>query len=410
MIVIGLLGILVLLGGAGLTFLGGLTSLFNTSIETIETAVMFSYAAGAVFLSLLLVPPIVLAIRRMSGKADEAQSDVSRNIFNRLHPKGLIWAYPFLLAAGYFLNQSEAVNWIFMPVINVITLAIPVAWLLWLGSKNFSPSSTQRNWSAFGVGMTVGPVMIFIIEIIVMLVGIVLIGVFLAAAFPNIEALLNDLITELQRTPVPQQIPQDAIAQFLQNPGVIALILLFVSGLVPLIEEVFKPVAVWLLWGRQLTLQDGWMLGMLSGAGFALVENLGNVAVGEGWLFVALARGGASALHIFNSALIGYTFVLARKRKRYLAPVLALAGTILIHALWNAVTIFATINGLSAAEEAGAPWSLGYVIVLVIMSALMIAGILVFNRKLAAERPDTGTEADVSALNPEIPAEVQLED
>lgn len=408
MVVAGFTGILVLLVGAGLTFFSGFVSLFDLSTGSLDTAVLFSYTAGALFLCLLLVPSIVLSIRRMSGKPTTAMHTNLGKFARLLHPKGLIWLYPFLLLAGYFLNQSQTVNWLFMPVINVLVLAIPVAWLLWLGSKKFTPSSYQRNWSAFGIGMTLGPVLIFIIEIAAILIGIVLVGTFVMTAFPNIETLLEELVTSLQAAQSPQQIPQETLSELFLNPGVIAILLLFVSGFVPLVEEIIKPVAVWLLWSRPLTTQDGWMLGLLSGAGFALVENLGNVAIGDGWLFVVLARGGASALHMFNTALIGYTFVLARKQKRILPPILALAGTVLIHAIWNGLTIFATIGSVSnPANDTGTVWPLEYVIVLVVISLVILAGILLFNRRLAEEKPNAKT--DVEPAKSDLPVEMQPE-
>ncbi len=47
--------------------------------------------------------------------------------------------------------------------------------------------------------------------------------------------------------------------------GVLAVI----SGIVPLIEEILKPIALWSLVGKDLTDQEGFVAGLLSGAGFA---------------------------------------------------------------------------------------------------------------------------------------------
>ena len=180
------------------------------------------------------------------------------------------------------------------------------------------------------------------------------------------------------------QFPQEEIITLLQSPIVVGSLLLFTAGLVPLVEEAIKPAGVWLLSGRKLTPRDGWVLGLLSGAGFAMVENLGNLAVGEGWTFLAIARGGATALHMFNTAIIGYTFVLSRRQKRWRLVILSFLGTLLLHALWNSTAVIASVTSLSS-PSANTSWPLAALVTLGLSTAGTIWGIHRVNKKLAAE-------------------------
>ena len=90
--------------------------------------------------------------------------------------------YPVLLVAGYFLNTTEGLDLVLLPVINVLVLSLPVAWLVWLGTRDLPQMALQRNWSVFGFSMTVSPLVIIILELLLFFLGLVFIS-FLAIAF-----------------------------------------------------------------------------------------------------------------------------------------------------------------------------------------------------------------------------------
>jgi hypothetical protein len=399
------IGLLFFLGIAGISFINGFLTLFNQETSANDAAVSLSYTVAGLLLSILLLPAIVYAIQRIRGTLP-ASSRLWQRVFSRLHPQRLILLYPLLLLLGYWLNNLQAANWIFMPVINVLVLSIPVAWLLWIGSRRLRPGSPQRSWSTFSLGITVSPLLIMTLEILFMIAGFFVIFFLVSTVFAGTDLNIDSLLSAITQATESQQIPEQAVVEFIQQPAILAVILFFISGFVPLVEEIIKPMAVWLLWRTPLTPQDGWLLGLLSGAGFALVENFGNTAVGEGWFFLALARFGASALHIFNSAIISYTVLLAREKKRLLPAVLGLAGAILIHALWNGITIFATLSTLKNSVDGSGTWPIGFIIVIALISASMIAGILMINKHLAEKNLRTvpvraGTE--VTNRETEVP-------
>ncbi len=395
-------GLLFFFGIAGSSFISGLITLFSPETSPNEAAVMLSYSAAGLFLCALLVPPITLSIKRIGGSRTFS-SNLWHKALDLLHPKKIIWFYPLVILVGHWINNLPSINWLVMPVLNILGIGLPVAWLVWAGSRQLSSGSLQRRWGVFSIGFTASPLMIIILEILIMLVGFLLLAFLLSTVFTGTDLHIEELISTLTDANENQQFPEQEILGFIRQPAILAMILFFVSGIVPLIEEIFKPIAVWLLWRKPLTPQAGWVLGLLSGAGFALVEGLGNSTVGEGWAFLVLARGGASALHIFNTALISYTVVLARKNKRFLPALLAVPGTILIHSLWNGITILATLSSLEGASaDSSAAWPLGLIFTLAAISFCMVLGIVIVNRRLAAKNAQrTAGEPDSETSPPE---------
>ena len=109
------------------------------------------------------------------------------------------------------------------------------------------------------------------------------------------------------------------------SPAVVASVFVYIAVLVPLIEEILKPIGVWLLAGRKLTPVDGFMAGVLSGAGYALFENLFLSSSGEQWMSVVLARVGTGAVHMFTTSLVGWGLASAWGQGRYLRLALSFA-------------------------------------------------------------------------------------
>ncbi|MFN2146411.1 MAG: PrsW family glutamic-type intramembrane protease [Anaerolineales bacterium] len=379
----GILAFVTLFGAVGFFIFSGIMAVGNPiAVDNGQPGMLFSYAAATALISLLVGPTVVLAVRRLAGKPP-ARGILAVQL-KAQHAGLLLLIYLLVLASGQFITQFPKLDWLTMPALNVLALSLPVILYLWLGTRDLPPSSPQRNWTIFGLGIVVNPLVIMVTELMVIFIGLILIIVFLAVTTPDFPARLQEFSLLMETAQTTMQFPQDELIGLLQSPIVIGALLVFTAGLVPLVEEAIKPAGVWLLSGRELTPRDGWVLGLLSGAGFALVENLGNLAVGEGWAPLAIARAGATALHMFNTAIIGYTFVLSRRQKRWRGAILAFTGTLLLHALWNSVAVIATVTSLSdLSANAGGP--LGYLLILGLASIGTSWGIYRVNRKLAAE-------------------------
>jgi RsiW-degrading membrane proteinase PrsW (M82 family) len=102
----------------------------------------------------------------------------------------------------------------------------------------------------------------------------------------------------------------------------------------------FKPLAVWLFARRIESPAQGFALGLLSGAAFALVESLNASGAGtETWPVIVTVRAGTSMLHIMASGLVGWGIVSAFRERRILRLFVAYFSAVLLHGIWNACAV-----------------------------------------------------------------------
>jgi hypothetical protein len=369
-------GLLAFWGGSVAMLFGGFVTLFNPITNSFDTASLFSYAIAGFLIGGLLLPALVFGIQRLSGR-QQINSRLLDGRLKKLPLWGLLLAYAVLIVAGTFLIRLEDVVWLTMPLINVLSLTLPVLIFAKLGLNGLRGGSLQNTWSSFSISLVFSPFVIFVIEIVTILIGLGLIGVAGELWFPEqMGGLIEKFYQMAQASPAEIE---NFAAELFQYPAVIAIVLVFLSIFVPVIEELLKPTALWLRANQPITLQQGWFLGLLGGAGFALLENLGNGTVSSDWTFITLARFGATSLHMFNSGLIGYTYALARKEKRVLRLVLAVLATFAIHGAWNGIIIFANRYAMNNPDNI---WPLSYLAVLAGIAILLTGGVIVMNKKL----------------------------
>ncbi len=109
------------------------------------------------------------------------------------------------------------------------------------------------------------------------------------------------------------------VGPYLSNPAVIATILSYIALIVPLIEELLKPLAVWIFATKIESPAQGFAMGVLCGAAFALIESLNASADGTAtWPFIVGIRAGTGLLHMTTSGLVGWGIVSAVREKHIL--------------------------------------------------------------------------------------------
>jgi hypothetical protein len=324
-------------------FIAGIFQL--TAISPSEITAFLTYAATGMFVGVLLLPSAILSLARIMGR--EVKLGKSwQNIRRIAHPKWLILLLPVIILIGHWANNQETLSWLILPPIHLLAVSLPILRLVWLGIRQLQNFSSQSAWGIFNTGLVLGPAVIFTLEIAVFFL-ILFFGVFSLALNPESILELEQFAGEIENL-LPGSPEELAIlTQILNNPTAIFLLVTFLSVIVPLIEEAFKPIGVWLLVGRNPSPKEGFTAGIISGAGYALFENLGNISVGLSWSTLVLARIGTSVMHIFTAGLIGYTLALAWKENRYLRLAAAYLLAVIIHGLWNGLTIVSTIAGLN---------------------------------------------------------------
>jgi hypothetical protein len=298
---------------------------------------------------------------------------------------GVFWLMIPVVLTGYGAAITPAIAWLLLPPLNVLALSIPVVWYLSLGGRGLRSASPQSAWGVFGTGLSLGPGLILLLELVGGIVAVIGLAVWLAPE-PGFVEELQRLAQVLQNaTTFDPNILLPFAEQYLMRPSVLIGGLLFIAVFVPLLEELLKPVGMWLMKKQTLTPARGFLAGMLSGAAFGLFESLLQGVSGEEWIILALARSGTSLIHIFNSGLVGWGFALAWQQrslwpwlKRYLLAVL-------IHGLWNGSTVMIALAFTPAQELVGEIWGPVGLGVLGTLSVVCFIALLVINRRLQRE-------------------------
>jgi len=244
--------------------------------------------------------------------------------------------------------EVDWLAWLTLPVLTVPAIVAPIWLLFGIGSNGIDLGQRWRVFSIFGLSMTLSPLIIIVTELILLAGGIILGALFITVQQPDIVHELGRLGTVLQN-----ELDQEAIlkllAPYISNPILIAAVVGFIAVAVPLIEELFKPLAVWIFAGKLESPTQGFAMGLLSGAAFAMIESLNASGSGtETWSAIVSVRAFTSLLHIMTSGLVGWGIVSAFREKRILRLFAAYFSAVTIHGVWNACAVGA---GLSIVGE-----------------------------------------------------------
>ena len=323
----------------------GLGLLGRTSLEiTVDRGLTFLLmGAAAGLIGLMLFPSAGYAFLRLSGR----ESTQSAHLPRWLRPTWLIFAFPLVLGAGAWAARQESLDWILLPPLHILALGIPILWIAYLAGRDLPVGSPQRLWGLLASGSALAPFLILLVETFAMLGGVILWSAW-ASNEPDIVNELSTLAQMLENSSNSPELLLHALTPYLREPLVIYSIFTFGAVLVPLIEEALKPLGVWLLAGSGLSPAEGFTAGVLSGAAYSLAESLLLASNGgTEWASLVFARLGTGVVHSLTSGLTGWALVHAWREGTYLRLGLAYLGAVLIHGLWNALTllmVFAIFN------------------------------------------------------------------
>jgi hypothetical protein len=172
------------------------------------------------------------------------------------------------------------------------------------------------------------------LEFVVLLFVLIIIIVYITSN-PQLARQLDALFRQFAYLEAGSDNGLRLITPYLTKPGVVVSIITLFSVITPLMEEALKPLGVWLIAGKLNTKAQGFALGALCGAGFALVETLNTSAQTNDWANLLFARIGTGAMHITTSALLGAAIASVWLERRYLRLFGTYLIAVLIHGLWN---------------------------------------------------------------------------
>jgi hypothetical protein len=377
----------------------GLTSLVDLFAETGEgvdpaSGMISAVAFGFLGVMLLICGWLVLQKTRGLESADLP--------FNFTFVSWLWVVIPAVvfisLLVGGLVTLAELpwLNWIVLPFLTVLVIASPIWLVFGAASRGIELGPRWRFFSIFGLSLTVAPVLMVVFEL-VMVVLIILVGaVYVSIAQPELVRELEAMMLRFNEN-MSQEAMLAMLAPYLRNPVLIATGIGYIAIIVPLIEEMLKPLAVWLFARKIESPAQGFALGVLSGAAFALFESLNASADGSmTWAVIVTARTGTSLLHMMTSGLVGWGIASAFGERRIGRFFAAYTLAVLIHGIWNAA---AAGTGIAAiGEMIGRPeWVYTVAPALVcglITLAIGICAVLIAsNRKLRAQPAEVKVES-----------------
>jgi len=325
-----------------------LGSLGEAALGAVDDLQLFLLAGGMFFCGLLLLPSAWYSLRRLTGRPVQQ----SPAIFRRLRPTLLIFLFPLLVGAGYWVSQNSAISWLLLPPIHVLAVSLPILWLAYLAVRDLRVGSPQRAWGSFASGLALSPLLILAAELVALLVGLGA-WIFVVVMRPKLLETVNDLAERLSSAASSPEIVLRILQPVVSNPQVIFTVLVFGAVIVPLIEEALKPLGVWLLAGRKLVPAEGFALGALSGTGYALIESLFLASNSQDWAFVIFARIGTSAMHILTAGMVGWALASAWQSGRYARLGATYLLAVLLHGLWNGLTLTNLFAGMMETPASG---------------------------------------------------------
>lgn len=374
-LVVSLIGLLFSIGGF-LAFVILLLSPSRSKVGDQDSAQLLNFLFIILVVILLTIPAVVSAIRSLAGRP--ARQPVR---FKFLIATVLFLVVPVLMWQDMPLDTSPGAAWL-NSIVNVLTILIPIWWFLELGRLRLAGGSAKRQWGVYTFSTFVTLPIILVVEVIVL--GFVfLFGALWLIQQPEFAPYLIQLGSSTGFDPTDWENLFVDLLPLLSRPGVIAVLASVAALVIPLIEEMLKPLGVWLLHKRNLTPAEGFAIGLICGAAFALLESLFSIssAMPGDRLFVITGRLGTGLLHIFTAGINGWALAATWRDGRFGRVAFTYGLSVLIHGAWN---FFALLLGLHMAGEAfpsiiGTAWSQASVWVLPGITIILLLGLIAFN-------------------------------
>lgn len=303
---------------------------------------------ASVLNGILLVPILALSINEYQGKPVSRWLDFTQTKTSRV-VRWAIVVWPFAVLLGWWVAGRETPADFLLGLINVIVVGLPILWIAQAAQRKLPGGSQLRKWRIFGFSITIMPVIVIVVELIAVIILAISGVLWMSFRFSgdlNIQQELAYLVDQVSLYGDDLESIVQLLKPYVLQPSVIFWGLALVGGILPIIEEIIKPIALWALAGRKIAPSEGFVGGLLCGAGFALIENISyfsNVSLAEDWLFMAIGRAGTGVLHMLASALMGWGLAVAWRKESWFFTVLTTLSAFLLHGIWN---IIAVISGL----------------------------------------------------------------
>ena len=399
LVIFGLGGALLAFSSAvGILIFIALNENFLTQMNTPALASVL-IASTLIAIGLLLLPVAWLSIKRLRGW------DFDSFTLPPLRPWAwvvipILWLLVLALATLFY--KAPGASW-YVPLLHFLSIALPVYLVIRIATNRISLGSSQRAWGVFSIGLTLSPFLAIIGEVTIFVLGILGVAVYLGLN-PDKALEAERLVQQINQAPSLDKLVY-VIGPYLKNPLTLIGALSFLSFLVPIIEESAKSLGVWLASDRISSPAQGFALGVLSGAGFALAESLSaSLTADNTWGLTLSIRAITSGMHMLATGLVGWGIAYARLEKRYLRLIGLALLAMFLHAVWNAGVVFTILGGVRTMlatpniDFLGAAMTIGGAGLLLILIAGMVVALFTINRRLRGSALSTSQSAEISEM------------
>ena len=367
-----------LLGFSGMSLIGGVIQFIQGGIGNPAAVPSFMLSASLLLGAVLMLPSAWYAYRRLVPSLRESAAP-RRSLTPWVLTLLVVIFVPLLLLVGNWAARSS-LAWLFLPPISLLATGLPVLWLVWLGKRGLPAGSPQRQWGLFAAGLAFNPLFIIIIELLA-LIGLMLLVGLIIAINPELAQDLSTLAMRLASSPPGTDNWLNILSPYLMQPAFLAAVFAYTSLLIPLIEEALKPLGLWLLTGRRLSPAQGFAGGLISGAGFALFENLSALSAGgPDWTLLASLRITTALLHVLTTGLVGWALAHAWTNKRFLRLGVTYSAAVILHGVWNALGIASfSLPALNLTGQLASRGDLYTTLTLVGLGVLTVVNFILYN-------------------------------
>jgi hypothetical protein len=347
---------LVWMGFEGLAAFGQVAKGYGTSVAVEPGMGIGLMLTGLVFLVISFVS-VVTTIKKITGHA---------KIIKPINDKVGIWSIAELLLvfglamlAGFAFPDMKAIA---LAILAVPGIAIPVFWLLRIGSRGQTEQNPKRKSGilTFSIGISIPFIVLVEVLVFIILMIVLSSGLFRKPEFMELFNAIRNNPELLQNDPA--SLFSD-FGDMFDLKNLMGWLLLVVAGIIPLVEELFKTLGVWLLKVRNPDPAASFRAGLLCGGGFALFEGLLSVSsLGVNtiefteWAGLILGRFGGSLLHILTGGIIGLAIGKFWQNRKFSLLFLSYLSAWFLHAAWNTLAIFGGVNPLINESQMQAVW------------------------------------------------------
>ena len=232
---------------AAILFGSLLLNIINSQIDTSENIILGMLIWYSLLSEVVIIPVFLTSL------ANYREKPIPRWLESNqpgIH-KALFWSIlvlPVCIFIGWVVAGQGALSVFILGLINILVAGIPVLWVSQVGQVGLVSGSQSRKWRIFGFSFTIMPFLIMIVEIVILIVLAGVAGLWIATLTtmnPQLRGEIIFLVNQLSQSEGDLESIFHFIRPYILQPGVLFWGLVIFSGIIPLIEELFKPIALW---------------------------------------------------------------------------------------------------------------------------------------------------------------------